>query len=122
MGPHSRCRHSHCHSHCRSHRDGGQAIGLVLVTVVLIAMIAISIGMVGGRLTDKSAAQTAADAAALAGALDGRDAAAAVAIANSAALVEFSLELSGPGGSDRTVRVEVRVGNETATAVASSSP
>lgn len=65
-----------------------------------------------GRLLEEGArAATAADAAALAGAAEGRDGAASIAVANGAALVSYTEEVSGEGISHAlTVSGEATLG------------
>lgn len=96
-------------------RDFGQAIVLVLAVVVVVVVLAVAIGRFSARLVDSQQAQLAADAAALAGVVGGRDAAEHLAIANDGVLTAFVMV-------GDVVFVEVRVGDETASARATRAP
>jgi hypothetical protein len=93
-------------------------IVVVLATVVAV-LGAVGVGAVGRAAVDRRRASTAADAAALAGAINGRPAAEAVAAANGAALVNWSMT-AGPDGV--TVEVRVTRGDASASARASTQP
>jgi hypothetical protein len=99
-------------------RDAGQAAVFVVIILTTIAIVLImAVARLGTAVLDRSAAQTAADAAALASLSGGRDAAAAVALANGGVVVAWS---SGPAPDE--VMVTVRVGEEFATARATDAP
>ena len=72
-------------------------VGLAVSAAVMLALVPVL-----GALVDRQRAQAAADAAALAGVVDGRTAAAAIAAANGAVLVEWS-----EAGAEVTVTVVV---------------
>ena len=96
-------------------RDCGQAIVLVLAVVVVAVVLAVAIARFSSRLVDNRQAQVAADAAALAGVVGGHDAAEHLAIANDGVLTAFVVV-----GDE--VFVEVRVGDESASARATRAP
>lgn len=85
------------------------------VALVVAVLAALGTAQLGVAMLQRQRAQTAADAAALAGVVDGREAAAAVAAANGAVLVDFQRS-----GDD--VLVRVMVGEAAADALASSAP
>ncbi len=95
--------------------DRGQAIVLVLAVVVVAVVFTVAIGRFNSRLIDSQQARLAADAAALAGVVGGRDAAEQLAIANEGVLTAFLMV-----GDE--VFVEVRVGDESASARATRAP
>jgi hypothetical protein len=73
----------------RRNNDEGQAVVLVLAVAVVVVLCMVAVGRFGARLVRIEQAQVAADAAALAGLDGGRDAAAALARANTGTLVAF---------------------------------
>lgn len=94
---------------------GSMTVFVVLVGVALIAAITLAMVPVLGELTDRQQASSAADAAALAGVTGGRAASAEFAARNDAVLVAWSV-------SGREVTVQVRVGDQVATARATDAP
>jgi outer membrane lipoprotein SlyB len=89
-------------------------MALGLVSVMLMTLL---LGGVLIRVQDRARAQTAADAAALAGAVDGRAAAALLASANAAELVDFEsdgsmvvVEVRTDRGTRARARAERRLG------------
>ena len=90
-------------------KDQGQAVPLVLALAAVMVVMAAALAVLGRRAVDAAAAQTAADAAALAAVQGGPTAAASLAEANGAELVDVSHE-----GGDTVVIV--RVGDRTAMA------
>lgn len=88
---------------------------LVLLCVVALAVAGLVLAQLAGRAQLMARAQTAADAAALAGVADNRSAAVQLAVANGAELTGFEA-----GGG--VVRVEVRLGGESAAAAAERAP
>jgi len=98
--------------------DRGQAAVLVvIVAAVLFVSLSAGVLVVGGRTIDRVRAQTAADAAALASLRGGRSAALALAQRHGAELITFTI---GPIADQ--VTVVVRVGDTTATSVATDAP
>jgi len=97
-------------------RDRGSAfvltvlVGLALTAAVMLALVPALQGLV-----DRQRARSAADAAALAGVTGGRQAAAAIAGANGASLVEFSQV-------GHEVLVTVQVGDQRGDARATDAP
>lgn len=88
---------------------------VVLVAFAITAAILFGLVPVLGDLSERQQARSAADAAALAGVTGGRAAAASLAAANDAVLVDWSR-------SGREVTVSVRVGDQTVTARATDGP
>jgi len=88
---------------------------LLLAVIALVVVMMVATAGFGARVVAKEQAQVAADAAALAGVVGGRAAAAGVATANDATLVSFTT-------AGEEVRVVVRLGNDTAAAVATRAP
>ena len=87
----------------------GQVLPLVAVVIVLAGLAMLAVVRFGAVAIDRGRASAAADAAALAGAAEGRQAADALAAANGGRLVAYD-EVG------RDARVQVQVGNVTATA------
>jgi Ser/Thr protein kinase RdoA (MazF antagonist) len=100
---------------CRRWADVGQAVLVVVAVVVVLATVAAATARFGVRLVEREQAQIAADAAALAAVTGGRSAAAAVAAANGATIVEVA---DGPD----TATVIVSLRGVRATARASRAP
>lgn len=105
----------------RARNDRGQALPVVLALVALVALVGIGIAAAGTSVLGRQQAQSAADAVALAGLL-GRDAAEAVAAANDATLVRWTVVLAGDDGMPRVVEVEVAREGVRAVARASRDP
>lgn len=93
----------------RGNRSRGAVTPLMVALVFLMGVFVVVLGRLGVATVTQAQARTAADAAALAGAADGRDAAAAIAEANGAKLVDFQRQ-----GLD--TRVTVALGRAHATA------
>lgn len=97
-------------------RDRGSMLLLVmLVGVALTAAVSLALVPVLGDLADRQQARSAADAAALAGVVGGPAAAGELAARNDAVLVGWSAD-----GDE--VTVQVRVGDQFATARATDGP
>lgn len=97
-------------------RDRGSMLILVMfVTVAMTAMVTIALVPVLGDLIDRQQARSAADAAALAGVIGGVNAASTLAAANGGVLMSWS-------SSGRRVTVQVRVGDQVASARATDEP
>ncbi|MEO6570506.1 MAG: pilus assembly protein TadG-related protein [Ilumatobacteraceae bacterium] len=94
---------------------GSMTILVVAVTVAVVAAVTLAIIPVLTALVDRQHAASAADASALAGVTGGRPAATALAEANHAELVGWSID-------DRSVTVRVRVGDQTVIARATDAP
>ena len=89
---------------------------LLLVAVALAGSLSIGLGRFGGAAIAAERTQSVADATALAGAVGGLPAAAAVAEANGAVL----LDASPAGGSDGTWVVHLRARGSTASSAATT--
>ncbi len=97
----------HVHDdHDRSSQEEGSAVALVGLFGALVIVATLLLSGLAARVADRAHAQTAADAAALAGVADGSAAAASVAAANGASLVQFAdrgnevdVEVVTPSGS-----------------------
>lgn len=98
--------------------DRGQAIPMLLLCVALVAAVSIGFAAWGVRLVHREQARAAADAASLAGVVAGRDAAAAIAEAHGASLVDWRVV----SGGDVEVTVEVGAPPVRAVARASVAP
>lgn len=97
-------------------RDRGSMMVLVMfVSVGIVAALTAAMMPMFGDLIDRQQARSAADAAALAGVTGGRPAASALAVSNDAVLVGWSVD-------GRTVTVQVRLGDQVATARATDEP
>lgn len=97
-------------------RDRGSMLILVMfVTVAMTAMVTIALVPVLGDLIDRQQARSAADAAALAGVIGGVNASSTLAAENGGVLMSWS-------SSGRRVTVQVRVGDQVATARATDEP
>lgn len=94
---------------------GAAAILTVFVAVAVVAAATAGVVPVVQTLVERQRAHSAADAAALAGVVGGHAAAVAVAAANGATLVAWSVE-------GHRVTVTVRVGEHTVTARATDEP
>ena len=88
---------------------------VVFVSLALVAMVMIALVPVLGDLTERQQARSAADAAALAGVTGGAEQSAKLASANRGVLVAWSRV-------GRQVTVQVRVGDQVATARATDEP
>ena len=101
-----------------SRNDRGQAVLLVvMVAAALFVVLSSALVVVGGQMIDRTRAQTAADAAALGSLHGGRAAALVLAERHGAELLTYTR-----GPAQGQVTVVVRVGDASATAVASDAP
>lgn len=101
-----------------SSNDRGQAVVLVvMIAAVLFVALCSALIVVGGQMIDRTRAQTAADAAALGSLHGGRGAALVLAERHGAELLTYTR-----GPAQGQVTVVVRVGDASATAVASDAP
>jgi hypothetical protein len=91
---------------------------LVVGVVAVLTTIVVALGVVGQQLLHRQLAQSAADAVALAGVDHGETVARRVAASNGAQVLSY---VSDGAVDRRTVRVEVRVGRQTAHARASNA-
>lgn len=104
----------------RVRRDRGQAaVTSVFFVCVLFVAVAMALSTMGARLVDRTRAQTAADAVALASLAGGRSFGVDVAARHGAVVVSWTQAGAGDG---RVVRVVVRVGGATASALATDAP
>ena len=94
---------------------GSMSVVVVFVSVAVTASVMLALLPLLGDLTERQEAGSAADAAALAGVTGGAEAAASLAAANGGVLVAWSRV-------GRRVTVQVRVGDQVATARATDEP
>lgn len=82
--------------------ERGSFLPLIALALALVVVAGLFLASLTGRAVERARAQTAADAAALAAAVEGGDAAAELARANGAELLEYRLD-----GEETVVRVRV---------------
>ena len=97
-------------------RERGTVTVIMAGVIVVVGALLWWLGVLGRATTERAQAQTAADAAALAGAASGEASARELAAANGAVLVGFASTMTGDGGVDVAVSVEIGEAGATASA------